>query len=850
LLRFVFDADTADIVLGDLEELRRERARRSPARTAIWFGITVVRIVAYASISRLSDSAARISAMPWLDHLARDIRHGFRTLRRRPAATMGLVAVLVMGIGPASAMFAMADPFVLRTLPYGDPDQLVVITLPTDLGDTLTQTTPIPTFDSWRQRRDLFVDLAAFSHFTRQTWMSAGAAEELATMRVTPNFFDVLRHQQGLTQGWNQSPAHQPMVALTAAGQRKASVHAQGHLSDATGTPHVVTSLLSSDFQFPHKLAPTLDGVVASIPGPVVDVTRWQSSGRPASYEPLMLIGRLAPKVTPTQAAAALSWTTPAGEVVAVQVEPLHRALTTTLRPLAQGGMAAGLLILAVCVGNITNLLLARRAQRAAEMATLVALGATRLTLARTAAIEALMLTVIGTIAGLFVAWWILGVVAAVMPDEFLALGAPSITGRVWAFALGTSVVVIMLAAIPGRLIRDTAWSGERRILVATRGGRRGAVVRFMTTALQCGLAVLLLIGAALLVRSYVNIVTQDGGLDPATVILTARLPAETNPATSREHIQAAVRAIQNVPGIDGVAVTTGVALDSAMSGTIVNVDGRGGVVGRKVVSEAFFTVAGLRLIEGRPLAQEDRNDQGVVVNAAFARKYWPEGGSVGRALGFGRRRVPVVGVVEDAFDVAWDQTPEPAVYLLLDDETSSRLTFVLNSRAEVSALREPVRRALASVDPRIVIREMGTAADRLALTVRDRTLATLVLSVFALAGIGVSVAGIVGIVSSSVTGRTREIAIRLAIGSSRSHARWLVVRETLWAAVAGSAAAMVFGRWLSRTLESLVYGLDAGSLTHVLVSGTIAALAMSLVALIPARRAMTVQPTEALRAE
>jgi hypothetical protein len=409
--------------------------------------------------------------------------------------------------------------------------------------------------------------------------------------------------------------------------------------------------------------------------------------------------------------------------------------------------------------------------------------------------------------------------------------------------------MVTILAAIP-------VWLA-RRVGPGAVFGRQGSgdapkmrPIRFAVTAVQSGLAVVLATGAALLLQSYANLVTQDTGFDRQALAVSVRFPSGRSGAALQAEVDAAIVELRRLPSVQQVAASVGSMVDLVGSGMGLTVNGRGAPTSRKAVTPDFFDATGLSIAAGRPLQSEDRNTSGVVVNRAFVREHWPDGIAVGKTVGFGKRSIPVVGVTDDAFDVALDSAPKPTVFVLLDGATATALTFMIRGTGNPDALREPVRRALASASPGIAIREYSTVGQRLSQSVRDRSFATLMLTFFAIAALGVSVAGVIGVVMFIVAGRTREIAIRVAIGARSRHVRWLVTREAFWAATTGAVAGAIAGRWLSRSVESFVYGVEAGSWTTTLAAAGAAVLLMALAARLPARRALRLDPTAALRVE
>jgi putative ABC transport system permease protein len=262
-------------------------------------------------------------------------------------------------------------------------------------------------------------------------------------------------------------------------------------------------------------------------------------------------------------------------------------------------------------------------------------------------------------------------------------------------------------------------------------------------------------------------------------------------------------------------------------------------------VSSNFFDVAGRTIVEGR--AVEDADPNGVVINQSLARESWPTESPIGHSVGHGWT---VVGVVEDAYEGRYDERPEPTVYVHHRWLSGGGLTYLVRGTISPEDYATGARRALFEVSPDAAVVDVGTLGDKLAFSIRDRTFAALVFVLFGVAAGAVTIGGLVGIVAFIVARRTREIAIRIAIGARPRHVRRLVVRQTLVAAVLGLVPGLLAGRWASAGLESLLYGIEAGSWTTPLAAAGLLLAIMTLAALVPSRRATRLQPVQALRVE
>jgi predicted lysophospholipase L1 biosynthesis ABC-type transport system permease subunit len=383
--------------------------------------------------------------------------------------------------------------------------------------------------------------------------------------------------------------------------------------------------------------------------------------------------------------------------------------------------------------------------------------------------------------------------------------------------------------------------------LTESRGIR---LLRFTMAAGQSAVTMILIVGAALLGRSFFNLVVQDTGFAGEPVVVTVSYPAAHTREPLQRDIEATIDRLRRIPGVSVAAAATGGMVDGSTAGTVLRIDGRMTMVETKSVTTTYFDAVGSAIIAGRPLAGDDRQNRGLVVNARAA-ALWPDGSAVGRSIPRGGGTATIVGVVADTFDRALDVPPAPMVFTVLNAPTSgSRVNFVIRATQPLEALRGPAERAISAVNRDAIVTDVSAIDDRLAASIRDRSFATLVSALFAIAGIGVCVSGLVGLVSFVVARRTREIAIRTALGAQRHHVRRMVMRQALTAALTGGIAGLVTGWWLSRGLESLLYGIEPGDMLTLASGALLMLVVVTFASWLPARRALRLSPTIALRAE
>jgi predicted permease len=776
-----------------------------------------------------------------------DTQHAWRSIRLRPGASAATTMVFALGIGLATAMFALADPYFLRPLPYERPQELAVIRLGSPggrgglpPGGRGAIPPPTPTLEAWRSRTDLFDGVAAYTGRAAIWVRSDAGLVSLTVTDVTENFFQVLGTRDPVPEASlaESSTASVPIVLASRGRQKITADLAAGTLVGENGVTFRVDGSLPERFLFPEPGQQNLEALSAFSTGPLRTITA-DGEGAYSSRRPLTVIARLKPGVDLALAANSLGAMMPSNARYAVQADWLSDVMTRRVRPLATGALTAGLLILLVCAGNVANLVAARGAWRAREFATREALGASRLDILRLRLLELGLMAVASAAGGLGIAWLALAASARVIPAEYVTLGAPAITGRVVTFSGLAALGVVVIVLIP--LLMTVRPAAHRA------PGRAVTWLRFGFTGVQSALSLVLAVGAAMLLQSYANLHAHDLGLDRTSLTVTVAPPhpgGRQGPGRVLD-VQSDVDRLSRIPGVAAASARRG-----GMSGGSVLVNGVPTFAFIEDTAPGLFDAAGMTMRQGRALRPGDELWRAVVVNEAFAREHWPDRSPLGQVIVRDKRQAEVVGVVRDVFWFEFSfEPPAPKIYALVTGMPNT-VEYVVRGAGDPTAYVEPIRRTLVAVHANDFIGEVETVGGRLADRVRDRTFATLVLTFYAVAAGAVTLAGLVGIVTFIVARRTREIAIRLAVGARPTHIRRLVVREVLAAAAAGAAVGLLVGRWLSTWLESFVFGIEAGNWPTALAAALGAVTIMILAALVPARRAVRLQPTVALRTE
>ena len=774
-----------------------------------------------------------------------DLRSTGRQLRSRFGSTVALVLLVAAGTSLPAVMFALADPFLLRPLAYPSPQQIVLLF--SKRTDGAGVVSPGPTVRDWRARAELFVSVAPFRPSPSLTRIAlANGTYALTSASVDPELLRILGHPEVPCP--SQGPARCYVLSDAAWARHFARDRTVLGRTGASGAGAIVLAGVSPvSFVFPWP-SPTsrveailLDPPERSLDEEVVRVP---------------LIARLREGISPIAVEAALNGGL-SGSGLAVRVETLSTYMTKISRPAAAILMGAGALIILVCLASIANLLFARNIYRSTEWTIREAIGASKQDLVRLFALESSGIAAIGLVGALAITVAVLTSLQRWLPAQYGLLGAPTLSFRVTtmaalvAFGMTYVASAIAAAGLAGR--SAAAWAGN------LRQTNSGVNVRFAMIVTQTALSVLLLTGAIILARSYVNLFSQSTGFDKdAGLIFAVYRPALPGDDVHME-VNRTLGRLRPLPGIVDAGAMTGPPLiaDVRIAGCCVSVAGQVLTVAPREVTATFVNAAGTRIVEGRALVETDRNGAGLVVNQTFARTVWPNESALGRNVGLGvgseTRVGMVVGVVEDTLDRRLDQISEPRLYRLFDHPPSGvgcdvQVTYVVRPVADgsLAAARRVVSAGLLNV----VVTEANSVGERLSRSVSERVFVTIVSVMLSVVVIFVCVAGLVTVVAFVTYRRTRELAIRSALGASRGHILHVTVLPTMIAVLCGVAAGTLLTRLASALLVGLTYGIDARAWSAAVPGIALVATLAVVAAFATAARAFTIPLGLAVREE
>ncbi|MQA90479.1 MAG: FtsX-like permease family protein [Gemmatimonas sp.] len=820
-----------------------------------------------------------------LESLWNDLRYGIRLATRRPVYTGTIVLTLALGIGATTAIFSVVNTILLREPPFTDMDELVVIWETDRDSETFHEPASWPDIVDFRERSQTLAGIGALNGVDA-TWLREDAeSERLSGLAVTGNLPALLGVSPvlGNTLDEDRIAAGEAMVLLGEHIWRSrlgADPAVVGSTLRLNGEPMTVVGVLPSEADVGVNQILARADYGGPFNGRHVDV--WigmapTAAVFPRETHPFFTVGRLAPGMTVEVAqrelasvAAELESAYPENAARGVNIEALSDVVFGPSRPALLVLLGAVGLVLLITCANVANLMMARIVGRRRELALRAALGARGGRMASQLLMEALLVTSLGAAAGLTLAYAGIRSIVAIAPDSIPRIDEVSIDWTVLALLAGLTIAVtLILGVLP---MRRAWWSELRSSLQGAGGGRSsdgaaGARTRAGLVVSQTALAVALVIGAGILLRSFVALLNVDPGFDTDRVIkaefqLSAPhyavdlVQPETYTRITNFYAQVLGR-IRSIPGVEEASFAVNHPLQPGFTNSFA-------IVGREAessnfpeirtrfVTPAYQETLGIPQLSGRTLAESDDavSPQVGVLNRAAAERYFPNSDPIGQEIRFWGILWRVVGVMGDERFLGLDRETEPAIYLSLQQMPLGGGSLLVRANEDVAVNVGPIRNAVRDIDPEIVLYGIETLDETLAATVgRPRFTATLI-GMFAALAILIALVGLHGLLSYSVSQRTPELGIRKALGASESNLRRLVLGEGLRLAVIGVAIGAGLALIGSRMLESLVFGVSAAD-PYTFAGVTALVLGAALLASwLPARRASSSDPLALLRAD
>jgi len=803
-----------------------------------------------------------------MEALIQDIGYSLRRLRKGPGFALVAVATLALGIGANAAIFSAVNAVLLRPLPYPEPGRLMVVNHVWKGQPTVVSP---QNFLDFQKEAKSFEALAVYDR-GGATLTGRGEPVQVPTGETSVAFFDVLRVSPALGRffrpGENDPGQHRVVVLSQGLWRERlgGDPGAVGQDLVLDGVPHRIIGVAPSGFDFPRGRSLWL---------PLEYHERFRTQSRGAWF--LSAIGRLRAGISPESAraeaatiGARLAKAYPdANEGVGLTVRPLHEAMVGKVRtPLFVLLGAVGLVLLIVCA-NVANLLLSRAVAREGELAVRSAMGAGRARLVRQLLTEACVLGALGAAAGLIVAAWGGELILALQPRDVPRLDEIRLDRVVVAFTVACAfLTTLVFGTLPALL------ATRRSSAVALReGGRgllsgRGGRVRRGLAVAEMALAVALLAGAGLLLRSFSQLRQVDPGFQSeSALVFRLSLPASRYPdGPARTQFQGrAFEALDALPGVESAAATIGIPLRGFSFNFSFLVDGRPEPpagqwpsLETRVVTASYFRTLGIPVIHGRGFAETDdaAAPRVVVLSREAARRHFSGEDPIGQRirLGWGPSTDAVggtvVGVVGDVKEGGLDDEPLAEIYLPYAQKPVEGLDVVLRTSVPPLSLAAAVRGAVRHLDPDLPVARLETLSQIVAASIAEPRFYTTLLTAFAGTALFLAALGLFGVISVGVSQRTREIGVRMALGARAGDVLRLVLREAATLAMVGIAVGLGAALVLSRTLGTLLFNLSPTDPVAFAAAPLVLLLTAVVAAMLPARRAAHIDPIEALRSE
>ncbi len=799
-----------------------------------------------------------------LESIWQDIRYGLKSLTKSPGLAVVAVAALALGVGANSAIFSFVNATLIKPLPFDHPERLVTLSGIDPFGRP--NEASASDFLDWRDQAESFSGMAAWVTYGRR--LTGGSEpEHLEIVRGSAALFSILGVEPLL--GRNFAPGEDEDgasgVAILShwlwASRFGADPAILGRTIILDGKHHTVVGVMPAGFLFPD------DGAVALW----TPLTFQWFERNYRTVRMFDVIARLAPAQTIEEAraeintiAARLEEEYPdTNEGWSVKVTPAHDVLVGS-NPLLLILLGAVGFVLLIACANVASLLLARAANRTREIAIRTALGAGRLRLVRQLLAESLVLALMGGALGLVLAVWVIDLVAAADPGHLAQWNAVAIDANVLGFALGLSLLTAVVSGLAPAVqashpdLSNSLKEGSR---LSTTGSRARRVRGFFVIA-QVAMALVLLAGAGLLINSFIHLRRVDPGFNPDNMLVAWIDLPESRYQEDQETVRFfkdLLTRVRSVPGVEAAAAVTTLPMREAGSDydLEISVEGRPSAepgeqqADFRVISDDYFRTLGIPLVAGRRLDERDA-DGVVLVNQTFVRTFLADANPVGAVLRLANRewRVEIIGVVGDVRHRGLDEDPRPEMYVPIVQAAHNGMNLVVRTRGNPMAYVDVIKRQVYAVDGDQPLAWLTNMDRLLYRSVSQRRFNMLLLGSLAALGLVLAATGIYSIISYSVSQRTREIGIRMAIGAKEGDVLRMMVLHGMRLAAIGLALGLLGAFALTHVLKSLLFGVGATDpTTFALVSALLMVVAFAA-SYIPARAATRVDPIAALRHE
>jgi putative ABC transport system permease protein len=803
-----------------------------------------------------------------------DLRYGVRTLRKNPGFTLIAVLTLALGIGANTAIFSVVNAILLRPLPFKDPDRLVILGHAYPKLDLIAPVSPRG-FVDYRDRGDVF-ESAAVSSGASFNLTGQGEPERIQGRRVSADFLSTLGVEPVLGRAFlpEEDQPGKEHVAILSHGLWQRSFGADqnviGRMITLDGESYSVIGVMPASFRL-------YGGDELWTP---LALTAEQLSPARRGSEFLIMIARLKPGITVEQAQTAMNsvanqiikdepGTYPTDGSWGVSVKLLYEDYVRDIRPALLVLLGAVGFVLLIACANVANLLLARASARRKEIAIRTALGAGRWRLIRQLLTESVLLSLAGGGLGLLIAIWGVDLLIKLNQDNIPRAQEIGVDGRMLVFTFGLSLLTgILFGLVPAIQASKTELTETLKEGGRTSAGSHQARFRNLLVVTEIALALVLLIGASLMVRSFARLLQVNPGFQTQNILtMQVTLPylKYKDPPMSRNFYQQTLEKVKALPGVQSVGAVSHLPLSGGVASGFFAIEGREVPPGeqgyhsdRRSISSEYLQTMSIPLLKGRYFNEADRDEtqKVVIIDETLARKYWPGEDPTGKHISYNRddknERIwrEIVGVVGSIKHRALDADYRGTVYSPHSQWPLGNMFLVVHTTSEPQSMASMVRSAIQSVDKDQPVYRVRTMEDVFAESVAQKRFSMFLLGLFAAVALVLAAVGLYGVMSYGVSQRTHEIGIRMALGARGPDVLKMVLGQGMVLALIGTGLGLAGAFVLTRVMSSLLFGISSTDpLTFISVPLILAAVAL-LACYIPARRATKVDPMVALRYE
>lgn len=811
----------------------------------------------------------------WAEQLLQDFRYGFRTLRRMPGFTVTAVLTLGLGIGACTAIFSLVNAVLIRSLPYGSPERLVYLFTPNPNLKIPAEVICPGYGDFYDIKRDSksFADMTAYEQALFSV-AAQGTTQRMGAARVDEGFFSTLQSAPELGRTINaedNQAAHAKVAVISHAlwvsmfGGRSDVLE---HFIQLNGATYQIIGVMPPAFEYPFSSDlpygdPHIKSTQIWVP---LALTAKQRADRDIDND--VALARLRPGVSIRRAEAELGdmmarfnrlypgemgpWGALVDSFTGISIGPV--------RPLMRLLLAAVALVLLIACGNTANLMLARASERARELGVRAALGAGRGRMVRQLLTESLLIGIGGGAIGIAFAFLFLRLLPRLDPGNIPRLNEASVDARVLLVAIGasllTSLITGLLPAIGASHMQLTEFLNAH----ATRGSSAGhSRTQSALIIAQTALVVVLLAGAGLLIRSYINVVSVDTGFSQSAVTFNVSLDQRySKPQQQTDFYKQLIAKLDALPGTQAAGAVNDLPLSNSESITLMWVDGYPNQnfqqsEGRTITPQ-YFAAMNIPLMKGRYFTDADQDAAGnrpTIINQKFEQTYFPNRNPIGGRISTDEKHAKwstVVGVVADVRHTGLEEEPQPQMYNAAYDFGGAYVA--LRSTLPAPVVANEIRATLKAIDANLAPTDIRTMGDLVSVASARRRFQTSLLTAFAAIALLLALVGLYGLMAFSVNRRTREVGIRMALGAERRDVLLLILRNASVLVASGLFAGLVCTWIVTRVLKSFLFGVSEHDPLTVISVSLLLILCGLIAALVPARRAASIDPMQALRTE